>query len=40
MDAALEFSFTGMNVDFAIHLVADGCDILEGLFVNIMIEKC
>ena len=40
MDAAFEFSFTGMNMEFAIHPVADGHDIPEGLFVNIMIEKC
>ena len=40
MDAAFEFLFTGMNMDFAIHLAADGCDIPEGLFINIIIEKC
>ena len=39
MDAAFEFSFTGMNMEFAIHLVADGHDIPGGLFVNIMVEK-
>ena len=27
MDAAFEFSFTGMNMEFAIHLAADGHDI-------------
>ena len=40
MDAAFEFFFTGMNMEFAIHLAADGHSIPEGLFINIMIEKC
>ena len=40
MDATFEFSFTSMNMDFAIHLAADGCDIPEGLFINIITKKC
>ena len=40
MDATFEFSFTGMNMEFAIHLTADGHSVPEGLFINIMIEKC
>ena len=36
MDAAFEFSFTSMNMDFAIHLAADGHEIPEGLFINII----
>ena len=40
MDAAFEFSFNGLNMDFAIHLVADGHSIPDGLFVDILTEKC
>ena len=40
MDAAFEFSFSGMNMDFAIHLTADGCPVPEGLFIDIVAEKC
>ena len=40
MDAAFEFSFSGMNMDFAIHLTTDGHPVLQGLFVNIVVEKC
>ena len=40
MDAAFEFSFSGMNMDFAMHLVADGHPIPKGLFVDIIVEKC
>ena len=39
MDAAFEFSFNGMNMEFAINLVADGHSIPDGLFINIMTEK-
>ena len=39
MDAAFECSFSGMNMDFAIHLTHDGHPVLEGLFVNIVVEK-
>ena len=40
MDSAFEYSFSGMNMDFAIHLTRDGHPILEGLFVDIVVEKC
>ena len=40
MDAAFEFSFSGLNMEFAIHLTADGHQIPKGLFVNIVVEKC
>ena len=40
MDAAFEFSFFGMNMDFTIHLTHDGHPVSEGLFVNIVVEKC
>ena len=39
MDAAFEFSFSSMNMDFAIHLTADGQPVPEGLFINIVAEK-
>ena len=38
MEAAFEFS--GMNMEFAIHLTADGHPVPGGLFVNIVTEKC
>ena len=40
MDVAFEFSFSGINMDFAIHLTHDGHPVLEGLFVDIVVEKC
>ena len=40
MDAAFEFSVNGLNMDFTIHLVRDGHNILNGLFVDILTEKC
>ena len=40
MDAAFEFSFSGLNMDFAIHLTADGHHVPEGLFIDIIVEKC
>ena len=40
MDSAFEYSFSGMNMEFAIHLTRDGCLIPEGLFVDIVVEKC
>ena len=40
MDAAFEFSFNGLNMDFAIHLMLDGHKVPEGLFIDIMVEKC
>ena len=40
MDSAFEYSFSGMNMDFAIHLTQDGHPIPEGLFVEIVVEKC
>ena len=40
MDAVFEFSFNGLNMDFAMHLAQDGHKVLEGLFTEIMVEKC
>ena len=40
MEAAFEFSFSGMNMDFAIHLTADRHPVPEGLFIDIVAEKC
>ena len=40
MDAAFEFSVNGLNMEFTIHLVRDGHSILDGLFVDILTEKC
>ena len=40
MDAAFEFSVNGLNMEFAIHLVRDGCSIPDGLFLEILTEKC
>ena len=40
MDAAFEFSVNGLNMEFAIHLVRDGHSIPNGLFVDILTEKC
>ena len=40
MDSAFEYSFSGMNMDFAIHLTQDDHPILEGLFVDIVVEEC
>ena len=40
MDAAFEFSFNGLNMEFAINLAADEHSIPDMLFVDIMMEKC
>ena len=40
MDAAFEFLVNGLNMEFAIHLIEDGHSIPDGLFVNILTEKC
>ena len=40
MDAAFEFSFNGLNMEFAINLAADGHRVSDLLFVDIMTEKC
>ena len=40
MDSAFEYSFSGMNMEFAIHLTLDNHPIPEPLFVDIVIEKC
>ena len=37
---AFEFSFHGLNMDFAMHLTQDGHKVPEGLFTEIMVEKC
>ena len=36
IEAAFEFSFSGMDMEFAIHLTIDGCPIPEGLFIDIV----
>ena len=40
MDPTFEFSVNGLNMEFAIHLAADGCSIPDLLFVDILTEKC
>ena len=40
MDAAFEFLVNGLNMEFAINLVADRRSIPNGLFVDILTEKC
>ena len=40
MDSAFEYSFSGMNMEFAIHLTLDNHPIPEPLFVDIVVEKC
>ena len=40
MDPAFEFSVNGLNMEFAIHLAADGHSIPYLLFVDILTEKC
>ena len=40
MDAAFEFAVNRLDMEFAIHLVADGHSIPNGLFVDILTEKC
>ena len=40
MDAAFKFSVNGLNMEFAIHLVRDGCSIPNNLFVDILTQKC
>ena len=40
MDPTLEFSVNGLNMEFAIHLAADGHSIPDLLFVDILTEKC
>ena len=40
MDAAFEFSVNGLNMEFAINLIADGCDVPSGFFIDILTEKC
>ena len=40
MDATFEFSVNGLNMEFATNLARDGHSIPDGLFVDILIEKC
>ena len=40
MEAAFEFSFSGMNMEFTIHLTADGHPVPERLFIDTVAEKC
>ena len=40
MDPAFEFSVNGLNMEFVIHLAADGHNIPDLLFVDILTEKC
>ena len=40
MEAAFKYSFSDMNMEFAIHLTVDGIPIPSGHFINIVAEKC
>ena len=40
MDAIFEFSVNGLNMEFVIHLAADGRSIPDLLFIDILTEKC
>ena len=40
MEAAFEFSVNGLNMEFAINLIMNGHSIPDGLFVDILTEKC
>ena len=40
MDAAFEFTVNGLNMEFAINLVADSRGIPGRLFIDILTEKC
>ena len=40
MDSAFKYSFSGVNMDFAIHLTMDHRPIPEPLFMDIVVEKC
>ena len=40
MEATFEFSVNGLNMEFAINLIMNGCSKPDGLFVNILTEKC
>ena len=40
MDVAFEFSVNRLNMEFAINLARDGHSIPDGLFVDILTEKC
>ena len=40
MEAAFEFSVNGLNMKFAINLVMNEHRIPDGLFVDILTEKC
>ena len=40
MDSAFEYSFSGVNMEFAIHLTLDNHPIPEPLFMDIVVEKC
>ena len=40
MDAAFEFLVNRLNMEFTINLITDGHGIPNGLFVDILTEKC
>ena len=40
MDAAFEVFVNGLNMEFAIHLIEDRCSIPNGLFIDVLTEKC
>ena len=40
MDATFEFSVNRLNMEFATNLARDGHSIPDGLFVDILTEKC
>ena len=40
MEPAFKFSVNGLNMEFAINLFMNGHSIPDGLFVDILTEKC
>ena len=40
MDATFEFSVQDPNMEFAFKLILDGRDVPNGLFIDILTEKC
>ena len=40
MDPALEFTISGLNMEFAANLATNGASIQDALFVDIITKKC
>ena len=40
VNATFELSVNGLNMEFAINLIADGHDVPDGLFIDILTENC